>query len=88
MLYVDLFNILNNIEINRTFIEHIKFLSIKKLKKCTYINMDKSIKIDPFGFREYDARWLYEKNINLLESKIWKRVRNTNYKSHKKITQE
>jgi len=24
------------------------------------------IKIDPHGFREYDARWLYEKNINLL----------------------
>ncbi len=27
--------------------------------------MNKSIKIDPYGFREYDARWLYEKNINL-----------------------
>ena len=26
--------------------------------------MSKSIKIDPFGFREYDARWLYPKNIN------------------------
>ena len=24
------------------------------------------LKIDPFGFREYDARWLYEKDINLL----------------------
>jgi phosphomannomutase/phosphoglucomutase len=24
------------------------------------------IKIDPFGFREYDARWLYEKDVNLL----------------------
>ena len=23
------------------------------------------LKIDPFGFREYDARWLYEKDINL-----------------------
>ena len=23
------------------------------------------IKIDPYGFREYDARWLYEKDINL-----------------------
>ena len=23
------------------------------------------IKIDPFGFREYDARWLYPKDINL-----------------------
>ena len=65
MLYVDFFNILNNIEINRTFIEHIKFLSIKKLKKCTYINMKNNAKIDPFGFREYDARWLYPKSINL-----------------------
>ena len=27
--------------------------------------MTKNIKIDPFGFREYDARWLYEKDINL-----------------------
>ena len=27
--------------------------------------MNKKIKIDPYGFREYDARWLYEKNINL-----------------------
>jgi len=26
--------------------------------------MNKSIKIDPYGFREYDARWLYEKDIN------------------------
>jgi len=26
--------------------------------------MSKSIKIDPYGFREYDARWLYEKDIN------------------------
>jgi phosphomannomutase / phosphoglucomutase len=28
--------------------------------------MSKEIKIDPFGFREYDARWLYEKDINQL----------------------
>jgi phosphomannomutase/phosphoglucomutase len=28
--------------------------------------MSKDIKIDPFGFREYDARWLYEKDINHL----------------------
>ena len=28
--------------------------------------MKNSTKIDPYGFREYDARWLYEKNINLL----------------------
>ncbi|MDA7552312.1 phosphomannomutase/phosphoglucomutase [Candidatus Pelagibacter sp.] len=27
--------------------------------------MSKEIKIDPLGFREYDARWLYEKDINL-----------------------
>jgi len=27
--------------------------------------MKQKIKIDPYGFREYDARWLYEKNINL-----------------------
>ena len=26
--------------------------------------MNKNIKIDPYGFREYDARWLYEKDIN------------------------
>jgi phosphomannomutase / phosphoglucomutase len=26
--------------------------------------MTKEIKIDPYGFREYDARWLYEKDIN------------------------
>ena len=25
----------------------------------------KNIKIDPLGFREYDARWLYEQDINL-----------------------
>ena len=26
--------------------------------------MTKNLKIDPYGFREYDARWLYEKDIN------------------------
>ena len=26
--------------------------------------MNHNIKIDPYGFREYDARWLYEKDIN------------------------
>ena len=26
--------------------------------------MSINLKIDPFGFREYDARWLYEKDIN------------------------
>ena len=26
--------------------------------------MNQKIKIDPYGFREYDARWLYKKDIN------------------------
>ena len=26
--------------------------------------MSEDLKIDPYGFREYDARWLYEKDIN------------------------
>ena len=52
-------------EINRTFIEHNKYLSIKKLKKIVHnIYMESSIKIDPLGFREYDARWLYPEKIN------------------------
>tara|TARA_A100000164_G_scaffold170999_1_gene151871 strand:+ start:43 stop:1497 length:1455 start_codon:yes stop_codon:yes gene_type:complete len=28
--------------------------------------MHENLKIDPYGFREYDARWLYEKDINKL----------------------
>ena len=28
--------------------------------------MSKNLKIDPYGFREYDARWIYEKDINSL----------------------
>ena len=27
--------------------------------------MNQSIKIDPLGFREYDARWVYKKDINI-----------------------
>ena len=27
--------------------------------------MDNKVIIDSYGFREYDARWLYEKDINL-----------------------
>ncbi len=27
--------------------------------------MSKNIKIDPYGFREYDARWLYKEGINI-----------------------
>ena len=28
--------------------------------------MSENLKIDPYGFREYDARWVYEKDINQL----------------------
>jgi len=28
--------------------------------------MSEKLKIDPLGFREYDARWVYEKDINRL----------------------
>ena len=27
--------------------------------------MSENLKIDPLGFREYDARWIYQKDINL-----------------------
>ncbi len=30
------------------------------MKKSTHVH------INPLGFREYDARWLYEKDINLI----------------------
>jgi phosphomannomutase / phosphoglucomutase len=49
--------------------------------------MNKEIKIDPYGFREYDARWLYEKDINLagienlgkgLGTQIIKHIKNNN----------
>ena len=66
MLYVDFFNILYKLEINRTFIEHLKKYAIKKLKKYTKINMQNEKKKDPFGFREYDARWLFPDSINEL----------------------
>ena len=50
----------------------INYISIKKIKKLRLINikeiknyqMTQNIKINPYGFREYDARWLYEKDIN------------------------
>ena len=32
--------------------------------------MENSVKIDPLGFREYDARWLYPDSINGKESKL------------------
>ena len=49
--------------------------------------MNKDIKIDPYGFREYDARWIYKKDINLggiqnlgkgLGTQIIKHTKNTN----------
>ena len=64
MLCVDFCNTLYKLEINRTFIEHAKKNAIKKLKKYTNINMQNEKKIDPFGFREYDARWLFPESIN------------------------
>ena len=66
MLCADFLNTLYKLEINRTFIEHRKKYAIKKLKKYTNINMKNEKKIDPFGFREYDARWLYPESINEL----------------------
>ena len=32
--------------------------------------MNQSLKIDPYGFREYDARWLYEKDINANDGEL------------------
>ena len=49
--------------------------------------MSEILKIDPYGFREYDARWLYEKDINKLGianlgrglgTQIIKRTKNNN----------
>ena len=45
--------------------------------------MNQNIKIDPYGFREYDARWLYEKDINSSWNReSWKRAWNTNKNSY------
>ena len=47
--------------------------------------MTTNLKIDPYGFREYDARWLYEKDINQLGiENLGKRFRHSNYKTYKK----
>ena len=52
--------------------------------------MNQNIKIDPYGFREYDARWLYEKDINSEGiTNLGKGSRNTDKNSYsKKIIQE
>ena len=51
--------------------------------------MTEEIKIDPFGFREYDARWLYKKDINLSGIKSLGKGLGTQIIKHtKKIIQE
>ena len=46
--------------------------------------MNKKIKIDPYGFREYDARWLYKENINLEGIKNLGKGLGTQIKKHTK----
>ena len=46
--------------------------------------MNQNIKIDPYGFREYDARWLYEKDINLLGIENLGKGLGTQIKNHTK----
>ena len=47
--------------------------------------MTTNLKIDPYGFREYDARWLYEKDINQLGiENLGKGLGYSNYKTYKK----
>ncbi|GIS77778.1 MAG: hypothetical protein CM1200mP13_11370 [Candidatus Pelagibacterales bacterium] len=46
--------------------------------------MENSRKIDPFGFREYDARWLYDKNINPLGIEDLGKGLGTQIKNHTK----
>ena len=46
--------------------------------------MNQNIKIDPYGFREYDARWLYEENINKAGIENLGRGLGTQIKNHTK----
>jgi len=47
--------------------------------------MFNEIKIDPYGFREYDARWIYKKDIDLFGiENLGKGLGNTNYKTYEK----
>ena len=46
--------------------------------------MKETLKIDPFGFREYDARWLYEKDINLCGIESLGKGLGTQIKNHTK----
>ena len=47
-------------------IKKIYQLKNKKNVRNKRKDMSEEIKIDPYGFREYDARWLYKKSINQL----------------------
>ena len=52
--------------------------------------MSENLKIDPYGFREYDARWLYEKNINSagienLGKGLGTQIKNHTKKDHPRI---
>ena len=52
--------------------------------------MSENLKIDPYGFREYDARWLYEKDINSagienLGKGLGTQIKNHTKKDHPRI---
>ena len=52
--------------------------------------MNENLKIDPYGFREYDARWLYEKDINSagienLGKGLGTQIKNHTKKDHPRI---
>ena len=46
--------------------------------------MSENLKIDPYGFREYDARWLYEKSINKIGIEYLGKGLGTQIKFHTK----
>ena len=46
--------------------------------------MSEKLKIDPYGFREYDARWLYGKDINSAGIENLGRGLGTQIKAHTK----
>ena len=49
--------------------------------------MNQNVKIDPYGFREYDARWLYEKDINSVGIENLGKGLGTQIKNHTKKDQ-
>ena len=46
--------------------------------------MNQNIKIDPYGFREYDARWLYKRDVNLAGIENLGKGLGTQVKNHTK----